>query len=319
LWLQPQEAFHYFSILPVSISDDSFCEKAFKLFIALFLLPATPERSIRSYILPIVDIWFPLHIFRDNRDFSHNKDRVCSMHLSIIIPAFNEELLIEACLKSVHALLATNARPGLTSEMIVVDNNSTDNTAELARRAGAQVIFEPVNQIGRARNTGAAGATGDWLLFVDADSILNPELLGDILRLIEEGRIVGCGSAIKMQGLPWWASGVLRLWTATSVLFRWAAGALVVSRADAFRDVGGFDQELYAADEITLSEKLKKWGRTRGLQFPILTKHPLESSPRKVQLYSAGEIFGQIARVMLSPRRSLQDKKHLSVWYDGRR
>ena len=122
-----------------------------------------------------------------------------------------------------------------------------------------------------------------------------------------------------MQDLPWWASGVLQLWTATSVLFRWAAGALVVSRADAFRDVGGFDQELYAADEITLSEKLKKWGRPRGLQFPILTKHPLESSPRKVQLYSAGEIFGQIARVMLSPRRSLQDKKHLSVWYDGRR
>jgi glycosyltransferase involved in cell wall biosynthesis len=241
------------------------------------------------------------------------------MHLSIIIPAFNEELLIEACLKSVHASLVANAKPDLTSEIIVVDNNSTDNTAELARRAGAQVVFEPVNQIGRARNTGAAVATGDWLLFVDADSILNPGLLGDILRLIEEGRIVGCGSAIKMQDLPWWASGVLRLWTATSVLFRWAAGALVVSRADAFRDVGGFDQELYAADEITLSEKLKKWGRPRSLEFPILTKHPLESSPRKVQLYSAGEIFGQIARVLLSPRRSLQDKKHLSVWYDGRR
>jgi hypothetical protein len=65
--------FHYFSILPVPISDGSFFKKAFKLFIALPLLPATPERSIRSYVLPIVDIWFPLHIFRDNRDFSHNK------------------------------------------------------------------------------------------------------------------------------------------------------------------------------------------------------------------------------------------------------
>ena len=190
------------------------------------------------------------------------------MHLSIIIPAFNEELLIEACLKSVHASLVANAKPDLTSEIIVVDNNSTDNTAELARRAGAQVVFEPVNQIGRARNTGAARATGDWLLFVDADSILNPELFGDILRLIEEGRIVGCGSAIKMQDLPWWASGVLRLWTATSVLFRWAAGALVVSRADAFRDVGGFDQELYAADEITLSEKLKKMGTAARPAIP---------------------------------------------------
>ncbi|MEP6879988.1 MAG: glycosyltransferase, partial [Nitrosospira sp.] len=76
------------------------------------------------------------------------------MHLSIIIPAFNEERLIEPCLQSVSASLAANDRPGLTSEIIVVDNNSTDNTANLARQAGARVVFEPINQIGRARNTG---------------------------------------------------------------------------------------------------------------------------------------------------------------------
>lgn len=241
------------------------------------------------------------------------------MHLSIVIPAFNEESLIENCLQSISTSLAANYKPGFTSEIIVVDNNSTDNTANLARQAGAQVVFEPINQIGRARNTGAAEATGDWLLFVDADSILNPELLADILRLIEEGKSVGCGSAIKMNGLPWWATGVLKLWTAISIVFRWAAGALVVCRRDSFIDVGGFDQELYAADEVTLSQKLKKWGRERGLQFVILTKHPLESSSRKIRLYSGREILGQILRVLLSPRRTLQDKKLLSVWYDGRR
>jgi glycosyltransferase involved in cell wall biosynthesis len=241
------------------------------------------------------------------------------MHLSIVIPAFNEESLIESCLQSISTSLAANYKPGFTSEIIVVDNNSTDNTANLARQAGAQVVFEPINQIGRARNTGAAEATGDWLLFVDADSILNSELLADILRLIEEGKSVGCGSAIKMNGLPWWATGVLKLWTAISIVFRWAAGALVVCRRDSFIDVGGFDQELYAADEVTLSQKLKKWGRERGLQFVILTKHPLESSSRKIRLYSGREILGQILRVLLSPRRTLQDKKLLSVWYDGRR
>src|SRR5688500_16557997 len=104
------------------------------------------------------------------------------MHLSIIIPAFNEERLIEQCLKSIYASLAANNKPGFTSEIIVVDNNSTDNTATLAKQAGVRVVFEPINQIGRARNTGAAEATGDWLLFVDADSVLNPELLADILR-----------------------------------------------------------------------------------------------------------------------------------------
>lgn len=241
------------------------------------------------------------------------------MLLSIVIPAFNEERLIEECLRSIHASLAANDRPRLSSEVIVVDNNSTDSTAELARGAGAQVVFEPVNQIGRARNAGAAAANGDWLLFMDADSILNPGLLGDILQLIEEGRHVGCGSAVKMHDLPWWASGILKAWTAVSVLFSWAAGALVACRSDAFREAGGFDQELYVADEISLSRKLKKWGRRHGLGFTILTAHPLESSSRKIRLYSAAEMTGQILHLMLSPRKALQDRKKLPIWYDGRR
>ncbi|MEP6879623.1 MAG: glycosyltransferase [Nitrosospira sp.] len=66
------------------------------------------------------------------------------MHLSIIIPAFNEERLIEICLQSFSASLAAHNKLGFTSEIIVVDNNSTDNTTELARQAGARVVFEPV-------------------------------------------------------------------------------------------------------------------------------------------------------------------------------
>lgn len=241
------------------------------------------------------------------------------MELSIVIPAFNEARLIERSLQSVAVSIAANQTSGFTSEIIVVDNNSTDNTAELAREAGARVVFEPINQIGRARNAGAAHATGDWLLFLDADSLLIPGLLTDILQMIESGKYVGCGSTLHMDGLPWWANWTLRLWTGTSILFRWAAGALVVCRRDAFQDVGGFDQDLYALDEIRLSKQLKRWGRQRGLRFTILTRHPLETSSRKMSLYSGREIAGQIFRVLLLPRRTLRDKKQLSVWYDGRR
>ncbi|MBS0181370.1 MAG: glycosyltransferase [Nitrospira sp.] len=241
------------------------------------------------------------------------------MHLSIIIPAFNEARLIERCLQSVSVSIAANQTSGFTSEIIVVDNNSTDNTAELARQSGARVVFEPINQIGRARNAGAAHATGDWLLFLDADSLLIPGLLADILRMIESGKYVGCGSTLHMDGLPWWADVTLRIWTGVSILFRWAAGALVVCRRDAFQDVGGFDQNLYALDEIALSKQLKQWGRKRGLRFTILTRHPLETSSRKISLYSGREIAGQIFRVLLLPRKTLRDKKQLSVWYDGRR
>jgi glycosyltransferase involved in cell wall biosynthesis len=241
------------------------------------------------------------------------------MHFSIIIPAFNEERLITECLDSISKSLAANQKPGFTSEIIVVDNNSTDKTAELAEQAGAQVVFEPINQIGRARNAGAAVATGDWLLFVDADSLLNPGMVADILKMIEADKHVGCGSTMRMPDSPWWGSAILQLWTGVSVLMRWASGALVVSRADAFRDVGGFNQELYAADEIDLSHLLKKWGRKRGLKFTILTRHPLETSARKLRLYTPGEIAVQFTNVLFSPRKALQDKKKLPIWYDGRR
>lgn len=241
------------------------------------------------------------------------------MHLSIVIPAFNEARLIERCLQSVAVSIAADQASSFTSEIIVVDNNSTDNTAELARQAGARVVFEPINQIGRARNAGAAQAIGEWLLFLDADSLLSPQLLADIVRVIESGKYVGCGSTLQMDGLPWWANVTLLLWTGTSILFRWAAGALIVCRRDAFQEVCGFDQDLYALDEIRLSKQLKQWGRRHGLQFTILTGHPLETSSRKVSLYSGREIAAQIFRIFIFPKKTLQDKKHLSVWYDGRR
>lgn len=241
------------------------------------------------------------------------------MHLSIVIPAFNEERLITQCLSSVSESLAANRKAGFTSEVIVVDNNSTDKTPDLARQSGARVIFEPINQIGRARNTGAAVATGDWFLFVDADSLLNPGMVADILKMADSGKYVGCGSTMQMPNSPWYGTVILKIWTVISVTFRWASGALVVCRADAFRDVGGFNQELYAADEIDLSRQLKQWGRKRGLKFTILTRHPLITSARKLVLYSGQELAGQFFKVLLHPHKSLQNKKKLPIWYDGRR
>ncbi|MDT8364329.1 MAG: glycosyltransferase [Nitrosomonas sp.] len=241
------------------------------------------------------------------------------MLVSIIIPAFNEERLIVPCLKSVDAALAANRAYGFSHEVIVVDNNSTDKTASLAKAAGARVVFEPINQIARARAAGADTAGGDWLLFLDADCLLSAALVDDIFKLIAQGKHVGAGSTLYMPNLPWWAAGLLHFWTMLSVMFKWAAGALIVCDAKAFRETGGFNQTLYAAEEVDLSRKLKKWGRAHRLAFTILRKHPIETSPRKVELYSSKEIFSQLFRLLLSPWRTLQSKKRLSIWYDGRR
>jgi len=120
------------------------------------------------------------------------------MKLSIIIPAFNEERLITHCLDSIFDAMNAQTEADFSYEIIVVDNNSTDSTAQLAQQADAQVVFEPINQIGRARNAGAAVATGDWLLFVDADSLLNRGMVTDIIKIIQSDLQMGfrCVSSV---------------------------------------------------------------------------------------------------------------------------
>ena len=172
------------------------------------------------------------------------------MKLSIVVPAFNEEKLISSCLESIQTALVANQNFDFESEVIVVDNNSTDRTAELAKMSGARVIFEPVNQISRARNSGAAHATGEWLLFIDADSFPGSKLMEDVFNLIKKNEVVGCGSTVRMEGIPFYGRLLLEVWTWLSVLFSWAAGSFILSRADAFRDIGGFSEDLYASEEI---------------------------------------------------------------------
>ena len=88
---------------------------------------------------------------------------------SIIVPAFNEEVFLPKTLATICEVMKEIEIPG---EIIVVNNNSTDGTATIPERYGAKVIFEPKNQISRARNSGAKVAKGDYLIFIDAKKFI---------------------------------------------------------------------------------------------------------------------------------------------------
>lgn len=241
------------------------------------------------------------------------------MKLSFVVPAFNEEKLIDFCLDAISQSIAANRKFNFSSEIIVVDNNSTDRTAEIAKNAGATVVFEPVNQISRARNVGAAASTGDWLVFVDADSELNPALLTDLLALIGTNDHVGCGSVFEMSDVPIWGRPFLSIWARISVTFNLAAGSFLACNAPAFRLLGGFSEELYVAEEVEFSQRLKKLASRNNLQFTVLKDHPLKTSNRKFVLYSGGEMVRNLAKLSLNPKKAIRDKESLNVWYDGRR
>lgn len=242
------------------------------------------------------------------------------MCISIVLPAFNEEKLIGATLQAVHAARETFTALGWTSEVVVCDNNSTDRTGEIARAAGAKVVFEPVNQIARARNAGAAAATGDWLIFVDADSQVNRDLFADVAEVIRGGGHLAGGCIIRLDHAPWWTAAFLHLWTVASRVRHWAAGSFIFAEASAFRAVGGFNQALYATEEIDLSQRLNRLARQRRLRpMRILTRHPLVTSGRKALLYTPWEHLRFMLKTAFSLGRSLSRRDACPIWYDGRR
>ncbi|MDO8539170.1 MAG: glycosyltransferase [Opitutaceae bacterium] len=242
------------------------------------------------------------------------------MNISIIVPAYNEERLIGGTLRHIQTAAAAFERRGWAFELIVCDNNSTDRTAELARAAGARMVFEPVNQIGRARNRGAAAAAGDWLLFVDADSWPSAVLLDDVAGQIAAGRCLAGGSTVQLDGddhrVARFAAGG---WNWLSRGFVLLAGSFIFCEADAFRRVGGFSDQLYAGEEIELGRRLKRLARATGKQVVILHAHPLLTSARKVHLYTLREHLVFFLRTILAGGRTLKDRAACHTWYDGRR
>jgi glycosyltransferase involved in cell wall biosynthesis len=241
------------------------------------------------------------------------------MKISMVIPAFNEERLLGETLRHVQAALAAFAARGWTAELIVCDNNSTDRTAEIARAAGATVVFEPVNQIARARNRGAAAATGDWLIFVDADSHPGPELFADVAEQIASGHCLAGGVTVHMPIDRLAVKTVAGLWNFISRVCRWAAGSFIFCEAAAFRQLGGFDEKLYVSEEIELSKRLKRLAWETGREMVILHRHPLTTSPRKLHLYSDWEHLRFVLLTLLGGGRALNDRAACALWYDGRR
>ena len=229
----------------------------------------------------------------------------------MVVPAFNEEKLLAetlACIRSAMQPLDWDA------ELIVCDNNSSDRTAEIARAAGARVVFEPVNQIARARNAGAAQASGDWLLFVDADSQPSNGLFLELDLVLKQKDFVGGGSTVEMATDDSFARLAVWIWNRFSRATGWAAGSFIFCRAAAFREIGGFSEQLYASEEIDFSRRLKRLGK-----MLILHRHPLRTSGRKARLYSWREMSYLFFRVIVTGGSALRRKDECFAWYDGRR
>ncbi|MEM7125544.1 MAG: glycosyltransferase [Chloroflexota bacterium] len=220
----------------------------------------------------------------------HPKD---DMFLSVIIPAFNEEMYLEQTLERIKSALDENERMDLSWELIVCDNNSGDKTSEIASAFGARVIFEPINQISRARNRGASIAKGEWLLFIDADSYPEPALIAEMIDRIRSRKIIGCGTTVRVKGGTLFNKLRMERVNPFFRLFGLSGGAFLLCQADAFRAIDGFSTDLYAYEEIDFIIRLKRHGRKVGKRFAVMHQHPVVTSGRKgdVGLRSLGLLY----------------------------
>ena len=195
----------------------------------------------------------------------------------------------------------------------MADDASTDRTAHVAADSGARVVSVQHRQISATRNSGARAASGDILVFVDADTLINRDVLLSALEAVADGAIGG-GAAVRFDGdVPLYAKALLPLLT---VLMRWlrlAAGCFVFCTRPAFEAAGGFDERLFGAEEIALSAALKKIGRFVILREAVLT------SGRKLRTYSGLEVLGIMTRAALSGGKMLERRDQMGLWYDPRR
>jgi glycosyltransferase involved in cell wall biosynthesis len=230
--------------------------------------------------------------------------------ISFIVPAYNEELCLAGTLDALHA-----AGVGLNEkyEIIVADDASDDGTAAIAQDKGAVLVSVDHRKIAATRNSGARQASGDYFIFVDADTIVNEMVVRYAVLAMREGA-VGGGAAIQFdEPVPRSARVLLR---AVVRLFRalgLAAGCFLFCTRGAFYAAGGFDERFYGAEEIIMSRALKRQGKFVVLSQMVVT------SARKLRTYSAREILFLMVRMMLRGPSALKRRKGTEFWYTRRR
>jgi glycosyltransferase involved in cell wall biosynthesis len=230
--------------------------------------------------------------------------------VSFVIPAHDEARLLGATLDALHA--AADAL-GLEYEIVVADDASTDATADIARSRGARVLHVAHRQIAATRNAGARAARHDVLVFVDADTLVDPPVLAAALQALEDGA-VGGGAAVDFIGPLSPHERLLavlaqRAFRRTGI----APGCFVFCTRAAFEAAGGFDETWYAGEDVAISRALAKQGR-----FTIL-REAVRTSERKLRSYGARDHLRLLWRFALRGRRILRDRDALGLWYGPRR
>ena len=210
-----------------------------------------------------------------------------SVRASLVVPVRDGARTLRACLEAARAAM------GPDDELIVVDDGSLDDSGPLAGSAGAQLITTPARGAAAARNTGAERARGRWLVFCDADVLLDPQAIEALLAPLLDGEAqaaigvyapcpasLGLASRVKDRSIR-----ARHLAAGTEVAWFWT-GLGAVERA-LFDELGGFDEASFSGatvEDMELGYRMAARGvRVRqvpGARLRHLHRHTVVSLAR---------------------------------------
>ena len=180
------------------------------------------------------------------------------MNVSVVIPALNEEVIIESCLQSIR--LQTHP-----VELILIDNGSVDRTPEIAAKFCDIVLIKPGYTLAEMRDLGARTVSGDIVVTTDADCIAPENWIEELVKPFQDPKVAAVGGAFRplnknpLSSFYCWCSSIMQ---GTFGLFQ---GANMAYTKEAYLKSPGY-ADAKRAEDWNLSWKIRKQGKTRYLR-----------------------------------------------------
>jgi glycosyltransferase involved in cell wall biosynthesis len=241
-------------------------------------------------------------------------------NVSLIIPAYNEEAYLPALLDSLAVARDRYEGGPDDIEVVVVDNASTDATADLARSRGCRVVSEDRRIIAAVGNTGARHARGRVLVFVDADNIMHPDTFNVIDRTLSTGKVIAGSSGVKMQRMSPGIAVTYALMVPLVWLTRMDTGVVFCRRED-FEAIGGYNEDLLFAEDVQLLWDLMRLGWKQGRKLTRTRSVKATYSTRKFDKHGDWHWLGLIFRLSygLLFSKSFMNNFAWKYWYGNQR
>ena len=211
------------------------------------------------------------------------------LSISVIIPGYNEEKYLAATLKSIQtAAEFLQKKHSLSTEVIVVDNASTDSTSAIALSFGASIVRETKHNVAVVRNAGARSAKGDVLVFVDADTIVPEELLSHISEAMINPTCFGGAVDIDYRPAKSSVRMYLQLWRIIGKLTGMAQGATQFCRREVYASLHGYDESLYMGEDVDFYWRMKKLAKRENGHVCFIEDIRVVPSTRRFDQWSLG-------------------------------